>query len=89
MYNSRRRERLDDETLIREARRGDAGAFEELVRRYQEAAFRAAYLVLRDADEAQDAAQDAVVKAYRALVQGEGTLVERPRRGGVELPSPC
>ncbi len=58
---------LDDDVLIREAQRGDAGAFEVLVRRYQEAAFRAAYLVLRDADEAEDAAQDAVVKAFRAL----------------------
>ncbi len=67
MYNNRRRDPLDDETLIREAQRGDAGAFEELVRRYQEAAFRAAYLVLRDADEAKDAAQDAIVKAFRAL----------------------
>ena len=67
VYNSQRRDPLDDETLIREAQRGDTGAFEELVRRYQEAAFRAAYLVLRDADEAQDAAQDAIVKAYRAL----------------------
>jgi RNA polymerase sigma-70 factor (ECF subfamily) len=37
------------------------------VSRYQEAAFRAAYLVLRDAPEAEDAAQDAFVKAYRAL----------------------
>ena len=37
------------------------------MRRYQEAAFRAAYLVLRDADEAKDAAQDGIVKAYRAL----------------------
>jgi RNA polymerase sigma-70 factor (ECF subfamily) len=53
--------------LVREAKGGEAGAFEELVRRYQEAAFRAAYLVLRDADEAEDAAQEAMVKAYRAL----------------------
>jgi len=67
VYNSRRRDQLDDETLVREAHRGDAGAFEELVRRYQEAAFRAAYLVLRDADEAKDAAQDGIFKAYRAL----------------------
>ncbi len=35
--------------------------------RYQEAAFRAAYLVLRDAAEAEDAVQEAFVKAYRAL----------------------
>jgi len=37
------------------------------VRRYQEAAFRAAFLVLRDADEAQDAAQEGLVKAYKAI----------------------
>jgi RNA polymerase sigma factor (sigma-70 family) len=37
------------------------------VRRYQEPAFRCAYLVLRDADEAADAAQEAFVKAYYAL----------------------
>ena len=37
------------------------------MRRYQETAFRAAYLVLRDAQEAEDAAQDAFVKAFRAL----------------------
>jgi len=53
--------------LIRLAQRGDTDAFEELVRRYQEPAFRAAYLVLRDAPEAEDAAQDAFVKAFRAL----------------------
>jgi RNA polymerase sigma factor (sigma-70 family) len=58
---------LEDETLIAAAQTGDAGAFEELVRRYQEAAFRTAYLVLRDADEAQDAAQEGFVKAYNAL----------------------
>ncbi len=37
------------------------------MRQYQEAAFRAAFLVLRDAAEAEDAAQEAMVKAYRAL----------------------
>jgi RNA polymerase sigma-70 factor (ECF subfamily) len=37
------------------------------VRRYEEPAFRAAYLVLRDVPEAEDAAQDAFVKAYGAL----------------------
>jgi RNA polymerase sigma factor (sigma-70 family) len=37
------------------------------VRRYQEAAFRAAFLVVRDADEAEDATQEGMVKAYRAI----------------------
>ncbi len=58
---------LEDETLIARAKQGDAAAFEELVRRYQEAAFRAAFLVLRDAPEAEDAAQEGLIKAYRAL----------------------
>lgn len=37
------------------------------MRRYQDLGFRCAYLVLRDADEAADAAQEAFVKAYYAL----------------------
>jgi Sigma-70 region 2/Kelch motif len=53
--------------LIANARRGDSGAFEELVRRHQDVAFRTAFLILRDAAEADDAAQEAIVKAYRAI----------------------
>ena len=37
------------------------------MRHYQESAFRAAFLVLRDAAEAEDAAQEAMMKAYNAL----------------------
>lgn len=58
---------MEDQALIGNARRGDVGAFEELVRRHQETAFRTAYLVLRDAAEAEDAAQEAMLKAYRAI----------------------
>jgi len=64
---ARARGSLEDEILIARAKEGDAEAFEQLVLRYQEAAFRAAYLVLRDAAEAEDAAQEALMKAYRAL----------------------
>jgi RNA polymerase sigma-70 factor (ECF subfamily) len=49
------------------ARDGDVGAYEELVRRHQEVAFRVAWLVLRDPDEARDAVQEAFVKAFAAL----------------------
>jgi RNA polymerase sigma factor (sigma-70 family) len=52
---------------IESARRGDASAFEELVRHYQEIAFRTAYLVIGDADEARDAAQDGFLRAHAAL----------------------
>ena len=53
--------------LIARARRGDVAAFEELVRRYQEIAFRVAYAITGSADEAEDAAQEGFVRAYRAL----------------------
>jgi RNA polymerase sigma-70 factor (ECF subfamily) len=49
------------------ARDGDVGAYEELVRRHQEVAFRVAWLALRDREEARDAVQEAFVKAYAAL----------------------
>lgn len=37
------------------------------MRRHQRPAVRAAYLIIRDGEEAQDVAQDAFVKAYQAL----------------------
>ena len=57
----------DEATLVARAQRGDLVAYEELVRQYEAVAFRVAYLVLRDAAEAQDMAQEAFVRAYRAL----------------------
>jgi len=49
------------------AQRGDGRAFEELVRPHREIAFRVAFLVTRNAADAEDAAQEALVKAWRAL----------------------
>jgi RNA polymerase sigma factor (sigma-70 family) len=53
--------------LIERAQRGDVVAYEELVRRYQSAALRVAGLILVGGQDAEDAVQDAFVKAYRAL----------------------
>src|SRR6266566_502858 len=53
--------------LLAAARAGDAGAYAQLVARHQDVAFRTAYLVAGSAAEAEDAAQDGFVKAYRAL----------------------
>jgi RNA polymerase sigma-70 factor (ECF subfamily) len=64
--------------LIGSAKEGDASAFEELVLRYQEGAFRAAFLVLRDAGEAEDAAQEGLMKAYRALGRFRAGSAFRP-----------
>jgi RNA polymerase sigma factor (sigma-70 family) len=57
----------EDDELVARARAGDGVAFGQLVARYQEIAFRTAYLVLGDAAEAEDATQEAFVNAYRAL----------------------
>ena len=56
-----------DEKLIARARRGDVAAFEEVVRRYQEIAFRVAFTITGSASDAEDATQDGFVRAFRAL----------------------
>jgi RNA polymerase sigma factor (sigma-70 family) len=53
--------------LIERAKHGDQAAYEELVRQYQDLAFRTTFLITRSAAEAEDAAQDAFIKAYYAL----------------------
>jgi RNA polymerase sigma factor (sigma-70 family) len=57
----------DDSDLFARAQRGDKGAYEEIVQRYQEVAFRTAYLITGSTADAEDAAQEAFLKAYRAL----------------------
>jgi RNA polymerase sigma-70 factor (ECF subfamily) len=56
-----------EQELVHRAQRGELVAYDALVRAYETLAFRAAYLITRDEHEAADAAQDAFVRAYRAL----------------------
>lgn len=58
---------MDEAEAIGRAQDGDAGAFGVLVERHEEVAFRAAYLIVRDAQAAEDVAQEAFVRAYRQL----------------------
>lgn len=60
------------ESLVRRARGGDAGAFEEIVRRLSRRAVATAHLVCGDLQAAEEAAQDAFLTAWRKL----GTLEE-------------
>ena len=53
--------------LIERARHGDVSAFEALVRAHQEVAFRTAWVASGGADDAEDAAQEAFMKAFAAL----------------------
>ena len=57
----------DDSVLIARAQRGDTAAYEEIVQRYQQIAFRTAYVITGSSADAEDAAQEGFVKAYRAL----------------------
>ncbi|HET8526420.1 MAG TPA: sigma-70 family RNA polymerase sigma factor [Actinomycetota bacterium] len=59
--------RLDDVELVGRARDGDVSAYGELVERYREVTFRTAWLITRSSAEAEDAAQEAFVKAFYAL----------------------
>jgi RNA polymerase sigma factor (sigma-70 family) len=58
---------LTEGELLALARRGDGDAYASLVRAHQDIAFRTAMLITQDAAEAEEAAQDAFVKAWRAL----------------------
>jgi RNA polymerase sigma factor (sigma-70 family) len=58
---------LDESELVERARRGDHQAYGELVHAYQAIAFRTAFLIAGGATEAEDAAQEGFVKAWRAL----------------------
>jgi RNA polymerase sigma factor (sigma-70 family) len=58
---------LDEAGLVERARRGDLDAWETIVRTYQGIAFRTAYVLCGNAADAEEAAQDGLVKAYRAL----------------------
>ena len=69
---------MDDTDLIVKARQGDIDAYAELVRRYSEIAFRTAYLITCDAAEAEDAAQEAFVKAFAALGRFRVQMPFRP-----------
>ncbi len=59
--------RIDDTVLIREAQRGNAAAFEELVRHYDHAVLRLALHLTGTEHDAQDVYQDAFLKAYKNI----------------------
>jgi len=56
-----------DLELVRRVQKGERGAFDLLVLRYQHKVIKLVARLLRDPAEAEDVAQEAFVKAYRAL----------------------
>jgi RNA polymerase sigma factor (sigma-70 family) len=60
---------LAEGDLVAQAMQGDTRAYGTLIREHQTMAFRTAYLITGSAADAEDAVQDAFVKAYRALAR--------------------
>jgi RNA polymerase sigma factor (sigma-70 family) len=56
-----------EDELVERARTGDGAAFAALVHDHEEIAFRTAYLIARNAADAEDAAQAGLTNAWRAL----------------------
>lgn len=65
-------ERDADAALVRRVQRGDKQAFDLLVIKYQRKIMRLLSRIIRDPIEVEDVAQEAFIKAYRALPQFRG-----------------
>lgn len=92
----------EDGVLVARCLRGDASAFEPIVRRYQRVLFSVAHRMLGNYDDALDATQNAFIRAYEGLagydpnrrffswiyriVVNECLNARRARRPGEELP---
>lgn len=63
----------DERFLVRAAQRGDLDAFGELMRRHEQPTYRLALRMLGSPAEAEDAAQDAFLRAWKALPKFQGT----------------
>ena len=65
-------ERDIDQQLVERVQRGDKAAFDLLVVKYQRKIFRLLSRLIRDTAEVEDVAQEAFIKAYRALPNFRG-----------------
>ncbi len=64
--------REDDRQAIEACRRGEREAFDRLVERYQRDVYRLCYRFVNNHEDANDLAQEAFIKAYRALDRFRG-----------------
>jgi len=67
----RAKERLsvsaEERSLIERCKRGDLGAFNDLVRRYEKQVYNFAYRLTNNYDDANDVAQEAFLRAFNAI----------------------
>jgi RNA polymerase sigma-70 factor (ECF subfamily) len=63
---------VEEEVLVKKARRGDLEAYDELVRRYQERIYGTIYHMTSNHEDANDLAQESFIKAFHALRSFKG-----------------
>ncbi len=59
--------KLSDSELLEQARKGDAAAFDTLIRRHDKHLYRIARSVLAEDHEAEDAVQESYIRAFTGL----------------------
>jgi RNA polymerase sigma factor (sigma-70 family) len=62
----------DEAVLVQKARAGDLGAYDDLVRRYQERIYSTLYHMTSNHEDANDLAQEAFIKAFQVLKSFKG-----------------
>jgi RNA polymerase sigma-70 factor (ECF subfamily) len=69
---------VNESELVVRARNGDQMAWAQLIQVHQEPVFRLVYLILGNAQDAEDVAQETFLRAFRALDRFDDTYLLRP-----------
>jgi RNA polymerase sigma-70 factor (ECF subfamily) len=64
--------RAEEADLVKRAQRGETGAYDDLVRLYQERIYATIYHMTSNHEDANDLAQEAFIKAYQAIKSFKG-----------------
>jgi RNA polymerase sigma-70 factor (ECF subfamily) len=62
----------DEMELVKRAKKGDLGAYDDLIRRYQERIYATVYHMTANHEDANDLAQEAFIKGFQALKSFKG-----------------
>ena len=65
-------EPTEEQVWVRKAQKGDMGAYDELVRRYQERIYATIYHMTSNHEDANDLTQETFIKAFQALKSFKG-----------------
>ena len=63
---------VEEAELVSQARKGDLGAYDQLVQRYQERIYATVYHMTSNHEDANDLAQEAFIKGFQALKSFKG-----------------